>query len=222
MSKKKVYEDSNPVDSNIATETMAESDISTNDILDQTPAADVNEPDHRSRNTEANVDLNYKGACEFTENIIAEVCTECAEEYVNAMDKYDLIPADATKNKDYMCLTCNNVVVNDRLFTEVAIIPIELNQTEREYMQEYVYDEYEDDSVYIKLLKVKENEHFYGYLYDKTRPMNTYGFTEYPMVNAYCMTEPVTFEDMITVFNSFNFTVQSKDDGNEHLHVSVK
>lgn len=166
----------------------------------------------------ARVDLNYNGGYEFPEKVTVGHCDDCDEQYANTMITEELIPMSELGTNTYITyLGFHDMKINGHSFSDVDIYSSELD---REYTDEYIIGEYEDDSVYIKLLKITDDGYYYGYLYDKTNPVRrATGAVEYPTIYTYCPADPITMEDMTTALHAFNFTTVAEDDGNEHLHI---
>lgn len=166
----------------------------------------------------ARVDLNYNGGCEFPEEVTVGHCDDCDEQYANTTITEELIPMSELDTNTYVTyFGYHDMKINGHSFSDVDVYSSELD---REHMKEYVIGEYEDDSVYIKLLKITDDGYYYGYLYDKTNPVRrATGAIEYPTIYAFCPADPITMEDMITALHAFNFTTVTEDDGNEHLHI---
>lgn len=167
----------------------------------------------------ANVDLNYNGGYEFPEKVTVYHCSKCDEQYAN-QSYGDVLPIGEIGTEEYPVFKCHDMKINGHSFSDIEVYSSELDREYLKENEEYVIGEYEDDSVYIQLLKITSEGHYYGYLYDKTHPVKyTDGRVEYPQIYTYCPADPVTMEDMITALHAFNFTAVTEDDGNEHLHI---
>lgn len=166
------------------------------------------------------VDLNYNGSYEFPEEATVGFCLDCdedAEEFDTLIATSDM---DASEYK-YMGCSFHDMIINGHSFEDVKIIGTILDREQMKEWDEYTIGEYEDDAVYIKLLKITDKGQYYGYLYDKTHPIKrTDGNVEYPEIYTYCPAEPVTFGDMITALHAFQFEVIGGDEY-DHLHISA-
>lgn len=165
------------------------------------------------------VDTNYDGGYEFPEEATVGFCLDCdedAEEFDTLIATSDM---DANEYK-YMGCSFHDMIINGHSFEDVKIISTILDREQMKEWDEYTIGEYEDDAVYIKLLKITDKGQYYGYLYDKTHPIKrTDGNVEYPEIYTYCPAKPVTFGDMITALHAFYFEVISGDES-DHLHIS--
>lgn len=163
------------------------------------------------------IDLSYNGGYEFPEKVTVGHCTECDEAYANTMITDELIPTSDVDTKEFVYLGYHDMIINEHSFYDVQVVASEID---REYMKDYTIDDWEDESVYIKILQITDNGEYYGYLYDKTHPVKyTDGRVEYPQIYTYCPADPITTDDMITALHAFEFTNIPEDDGDEHLHI---
>lgn len=163
------------------------------------------------------VDINYDGGYEFPEEATVTFCLDCDE---NA-ERYNTVVMTSEINVNE-CTTyqSHDMIINGHSFEEVEAYSNVLDRESMKEWDEYTIGEYEDDAVYIKLLKITDKGQYYGYLYDKTHPIKrTDGNVEYPEIYTYCPAKPVTFGDMITALHAFYFEVISGDEG-DHLHIS--
>ena len=192
--------------------------IETPGLAEEESMEAVPESDSTAEET-ASVDLSYNGGYEFPEKVTVYHCGNCDEQYAN--ESYgDVLPIGEIGTEEYPAFKCHDMKINGHSFSDVNVYSSELDREYLKENEEYVIGEYEDDSVYIQLLKITDDGYYYGYLYDKTHPIRrTTGAVEYPLIYTYCPADPITMEDMTTALHAFKFTTVAEDDGNEHLHI---